>query len=155
MPADPIRLDEARTRLADLVTKRRQALGLSVRAAAEASGLSRITWGALEDGSRRTGDSKFAGIERALKWDSGSVAAILNGGDPTPVMEDTPPPGPGDALRKVMNSDDLTETEKRQIIRLLVAEQLAEEQARAAREAARADELIDMVRALRSGVPEQ
>lgn len=70
--------------LAKRVRARRQELGLSVRAAAQAADMDRNTWSYLEDGSRRTSEFKYAGIERALQWEPGSVTAILDGREPTP-----------------------------------------------------------------------
>ncbi|MEV5629133.1 helix-turn-helix domain-containing protein [Micromonospora tulbaghiae] len=70
--------------LAARVRARRMELGLSVRKAAESAEMDRNTWSYLEDGSRRTAEFKYAGIERALRWAPGSVAAILGGGEPTP-----------------------------------------------------------------------
>jgi hypothetical protein len=80
----PAPANEGRLRLASYVQNRRIELGLSVRSAAEASGLARGTWTALEDGSRRTSDSNYAAIEEALCWASGSILTILNGGNPSP-----------------------------------------------------------------------
>lgn len=66
-----------RRRLAWLVKQQRQSLGLSVRAAASKAGVDRATWTGMEDGSRGTQDRQFAGIERALEWPPGAIAAIL------------------------------------------------------------------------------
>lgn len=43
------------------------------------------TWGALEDGSRATRDSKFADIEQVLRWEVGSVEGVLDGREPVPL----------------------------------------------------------------------
>lgn len=71
--------------LARKVRARRVELGLSVRAAALAAEMDRNTWSYLEDGSKRTAEFKYAGIERALQWEPGSVTAILDGREPTPI----------------------------------------------------------------------
>jgi transcriptional regulator with XRE-family HTH domain len=75
--------DEGRQRLAQAVQHRRQQLGYSVRTAADASGLARGTWTALEDGSRRTTDNNYAAIEETLGWAPGSITRTLAGGQPT------------------------------------------------------------------------
>lgn len=74
-----------RQRLAHLMEQRRRALGLSVRAAAQAAGIDRATWTSAEAGTRQTAEYNYAGIEKALSWQSGSIDAILDGRDPTPV----------------------------------------------------------------------
>lgn len=74
-----------RQRLGALARARRRQLGLTIVAAAAAAGVSRGTWEALEEASRRTRDAGYAGIERALRWRHGSIEAILHGGDPTPL----------------------------------------------------------------------
>lgn len=151
-PTDP------RERLAQQIRTRRLQRGLSIRAAAKIAGISPITWTGAEKGTRITAEHLFTGFESALRWQPGSVAAILDGGEPAPLdaadnNTDTPPLNQTAraALREVMHSDDLTETEKRQLIRMLVAEQLAEEAARTERELRRAAELIALIRSLRPG----
>jgi transcriptional regulator with XRE-family HTH domain len=126
-----------RHRLAERVKARRQELGLSVRAAADNGGLARGTWIALEEGSRRTSDSNYAGIERVLQWAAGSVTAIIGGGTPTarelaPFAESQPAKPPAtqlnerdEALAKVMRSSDITDEQKRHIVELLIAERVA------------------------------
>jgi transcriptional regulator with XRE-family HTH domain len=71
--------------LARRVRARRVELGLSVRAAAQAAEMDRNTWSYLEDGTKKTAEFKYAGIERALQWEPGSVTAVLEGGEPTPI----------------------------------------------------------------------
>src|SRR5262245_48992186 len=79
---------DARHKLARAVRDRRLQLRLSARAAADLAGVARGTWIALEDASRRTAETNYAGIERALQWKAGSVARILDGGEPT-VLDDS------------------------------------------------------------------
>jgi hypothetical protein len=97
---------------------------MSVRTAADQGGVARGTWTALEEGTRRTADSNYAGIEHALDWATGSVVAILRGGEPTlgTDREDKPQQAPADAFTRVMTSD-LTDAQKRSIVRYLLAEQ--------------------------------
>ncbi len=113
-----------RNRLAELVTLRRRELDLSVRAAADIAGIARNTWIGVEDGSRRTADNNYGGIERALKWQTGSIAAVLAGGIPTPLGTQTPPaePRPGianAALIRVMHSD-MPDEQKAAVMEVLI-----------------------------------
>lgn len=153
-----------RKRLAELVKERRRHLGLSVRAAADSGGMARGTWTAVEDGSRKTADSNYAGIERALQWAPGSVAAILAGGDPTvtpavanardsmtltdsasahvvPAADVAAQRDP--ILIQVLRRDDITDDQKRRIVEILIAQKEAAERAR--EDSAR--RLVDMFRA--------
>jgi len=153
-PADDT---QGRKRLGELVKQRRLAIPLSVRAAADLAKIARGTWDSLEDGSRRTLNTAYAGIERALQWAPGSVEAILRGGEPTlsSAIRVDYPTGDGEAFKvdvipaippdtddpmlrpllKILRNKDLTDEQKARIIRTLIAEQ--EQFARA-----RADELI-------------
>jgi transcriptional regulator with XRE-family HTH domain len=131
---------QSQHRLAQLVRERRTQLGLSVRAAADRSGIARGTWIALEEGTRRTADRNYAAIERTLRWATGSAQQVADGGEPTPLAETAEPAdytAPGtterdEALLKVLRSD-LPEDKKEQIIRLLIAEKHAADRARAER----------------------
>lgn len=71
--------DEVRRDLGIWIKNRRQDLRLSVREAARRAGIDRATWTGLEDGSRQTQDTKYAGIEDALEVAHGSIAARLRG----------------------------------------------------------------------------
>jgi len=79
-----------RQRLGALVRARRRQLGLSIVAAARTAGVNRGTWEALESCTRATRDHNYAGIERALRWQAGSIEAILTGGTPTPLPGSPP-----------------------------------------------------------------
>jgi DNA-binding XRE family transcriptional regulator len=121
--------NDTRRHLADLVKNRRIELNLSVRQAAENAGVARNTWAAVEDGTRRTADNNYAGIERALLWAPGSILRIQRGHEPlieapsqTPTSPTTQPDDADEALIKIMRSDRLTDQEKAQIVRLLIAE---------------------------------
>lgn len=77
--------DSGWERLAQHIAARRIDLGYDTQAAlANAAELSRVTIVDLE-GGRRTSYSRttIARLERALRWDVGSVRAILNGEGPT------------------------------------------------------------------------
>jgi transcriptional regulator with XRE-family HTH domain len=77
--------DDPRVRLARYIAGRRHELGLSAARAASDAGVARNTWSSAENGSREVRSENYAGIERALRWAPGSVAAILEGGYPTGV----------------------------------------------------------------------
>lgn len=150
---------DLRHKLAECVRGRRLQLGLSVRTAADQAGVARGTWTALEEGSRRTADNNWAGIERSLGWAPGSIAAILSGGDPRMARAATDPSGGGsaiatgggditaaaerdEAVRRVMLNPDLSDDDKRRIAALLI-----EDERRAAQHRVeRAEELIRLVR---------
>lgn len=70
--------------LAETVRARRRDLRLSKEEAARRGGMSVKTWTSVEIG-REVRDTTYVGTEDALKWERGSVAAILDGGDPTPL----------------------------------------------------------------------
>lgn len=118
-----------RQRLARLVQERRREIGLSVRAAAQASGVARNTWIGVEDAARKTADSNYAGVERALQWEPGSVDAILAGGEPRPkplvapsLADTAATAGPGEqAMIRIMRSN-LPEQQKRAIVRMVLDE---------------------------------
>lgn len=75
--------------LAETARKRRQDLRLSKEEAARRGGMSVKTWTNVEDG-RPVRDTTYVGIEDSLEWERGSVAAILDGGDPVPLEPETP-----------------------------------------------------------------
>lgn len=149
---------EMRHKLAGLVRDRRLQLGLSVRSAADMGRVARGTWTALEEGTRRTADNNYAGVERALRWAPGSITAILAGGGPTIAVNITDyasatesvtvdknpgydPATDDEALIRVMRSD-LPESRKRDLIQILIAEKERAERERVER----AEELIRLIR---------
>lgn len=70
---------------------RRGELGLTWDEVAKSSGVSTETLYRVGDGRpMRTTTKK--GIERALRWESGSIEAILDGDGPTPIPEIDRPP---------------------------------------------------------------
>ncbi|MET0492889.1 MAG: hypothetical protein ABW000_07125 [Actinoplanes sp.] len=72
-------VDEGTYVLSRVVRDRRLEMGLSVNAAAKHAGINRLTWTAIEDGSRRTQEHNYAGVERALQWAAGSIQQLLSG----------------------------------------------------------------------------
>ncbi|MGR6922667.1 helix-turn-helix domain-containing protein [[Actinomadura] parvosata] len=73
--------ETARQALAERVRRRRLALGWSIDEAAERGSMSPTTWTRVEE-AKRVRDLTYAGIERALGWQAGSVDQIADGGEP-------------------------------------------------------------------------
>ena len=69
--------------LASAIDERRGELGLSLREVAELAGVTAETLRAVRKGSNEPSSLTKHGIERALRWEPGSVASVLNGGGPT------------------------------------------------------------------------
>ena len=90
-------------RLATAVKSRRLALYASRVAAAHTAGISKDTWKRVEDGEI-VRDGSYVKIDEALKWASGSCAAILEGRTAIPAEPVEGAPGtvtttiPGEAL---------------------------------------------------------
>lgn len=84
-------------RLAQLVKERRVTLGMNTtKALAEATGLTARALGDLENARRSNyGEGTKVRVENALRWKPGSIAQILQGGDPielaAPRFSDAPP----------------------------------------------------------------
>lgn len=70
--------------LGETVLDRRQDLRLSKEEAARRGGMSVKTWTAVEDG-KPVRTTTYVGVEDALEWKRGSVSAVLDGGDATPL----------------------------------------------------------------------
>lgn len=70
--------------LGETVRVRRRDLRLSKEEAARRGGMSVKTWTSVEEG-RAVRDTTYVGIEDALEWERGSVGAVLDGSDPTPL----------------------------------------------------------------------
>lgn len=82
-----------RTRgLGGYTVERRRQLGLSQSRAASLARASRTSWVAWEKGTATPEDYSYVKIERALEWAPGSVAAVLAGGEPTPLVAAVPEP---------------------------------------------------------------
>lgn len=124
-------MDEAgqRERLARKIEARRIELGLSGAAAARAAGIDRATWSSAENGIRRTAEHNYAGIERALRWQPGSISAILDGGEPTPA--DAPSSEPVDEEIELVRTDPKLTPDMRERIITLILERRKRERAAA------------------------
>lgn len=126
----------ARERLGRHVRTRRRELGLGIKDAAARAGVSRMTWDGLENATRATRDRNYARIEHALQWVSGSIEAILDGGEPTTVTDlaDRPSPGgPSDdfeaAILAIEAVDEVPEEFRELIISLMRSARRQQEQA--------------------------
>lgn len=89
---------------------------MSVSKAAQAAGIDRATWSSAEKGDRATQPHNWAGIERALDWKTGSIAAILDGGEPTPADADA---DVDEELELVRTDPRLNDEMRARIIRLI------------------------------------
>jgi len=56
--------------------------------------MARGTWTDLEAGKRETRQHQYDAIEEVLRWKSGSIDAIIGGGEPTPLAEEPGQPPP-------------------------------------------------------------
>ena len=77
-------MDTTAQRLDALMDRRRLDLGHKWKAIAENAGVTYQTLGQLRKG-KPVAPVTVARVERALQWDSGSIRAILDGGEPTPM----------------------------------------------------------------------
>jgi hypothetical protein len=122
-------------RLADRILTRRIELGYAKRPAlAEASGrISLRTLSSLETASRTNYDrNTIAALEHALQWAPGSVTAIIDGGEPTPLTAAPAASGPptatatpdDDPVLRILNST-ASPAQKEEIVKRLLAEQRA------------------------------
>lgn len=82
--------------------------------------MDRNTWSYLEDGSRRTSEFKYAGIERALHWEPGSVTAILEGREPTPIQSGDAAEPVDEELELVRTDPKLTPDMRKRIVALIL-----------------------------------
>lgn len=94
--SSPPQDETPRKRLARLMDERRADLGdLYLHEVAEAAGLTREGLRKIRRGKGAIQTESKLGLERALRWERGSINAILAGGDPTSVQStDEPKPPP-------------------------------------------------------------
>jgi hypothetical protein len=90
-----------RQRLGRLVRLRRRFLRLSLSEAARRAGVNRATWTGVEQRATDAEDYTYAGVEAALEWKPGSVAAVLRGEEPIEM------PGRGRPVTDSPQPDDL------------------------------------------------
>ena len=55
-------------------------------------------------------------LERALQWQPGSVEAILEGGEPTPIPQGPAEPERDEAEQMILEADDLTPAQKKMML---------------------------------------
>lgn len=80
------------SRLARLVVERRNELGMTQADVQAAGGPSQATMYLIEHAGRTRYQARILNsLERVLRWRPGSVRAVLEGGDPTPIEEAAAP----------------------------------------------------------------
>jgi transcriptional regulator with XRE-family HTH domain len=72
--------DDMERRLGEMVTARREELGLTKEAAARLAKISSITWKKVEDGEKGVMAPKYAAISNVLWADPGAIKTYLAGG---------------------------------------------------------------------------
>lgn len=87
-----------RQRLARLMDERRLDLELTWNDVAERAGITREGLRRTRTGTGRIRSLTKRGIERALRWERGSVDTILGGGDPTDAKDSAHPMDRAEAL---------------------------------------------------------
>lgn len=75
------------------IGRRREELALSQSEAARQAGVRRGAWVSWEKQGVTPERHRYVLIERVLKWEPGSVEAILEGGKPQPARVEHSPPG--------------------------------------------------------------
>ncbi|MBB2940478.1 transcriptional regulator with XRE-family HTH domain [Actinoplanes lutulentus] len=140
-------------RLGRYVVSRRVELGYTQRTDfAEATRITARVLSDIENGRRGNFDQvTIAKLEYGLRWATGSVAKVVDGGAPEPrgglVYDHGPDTAAGyvptedAAVVRVLRSD-LPDEKKREVIRMLIAEELAAREARLNM----ANKLIDLLR---------
>ena len=78
--------------LSDHIKSRREEIALGQSEAARAAGVGRTTWLGWEKRGVIPERHRYVLIERTLKWEPGSVEAILEGGKPQPARVEHSPP---------------------------------------------------------------
>jgi len=71
------------TTLGTHLTRRRRELEIGQAEAARQVGVARSTWITWEKGKKFPADSNWVMIEKVFRWQTGSIAAIAKGGEPT------------------------------------------------------------------------
>lgn len=75
---------EPHKRLDDALSDRRLDLGMRWNQVAQAAGVSPEALRAIRRGSYRPSPDTARALDNALRWEPGSVQAVLDGGEPTP-----------------------------------------------------------------------
>ncbi|RBQ21526.1 hypothetical protein DP939_02120 [Spongiactinospora rosea] len=111
---------EARKRLGEAVRRTRTAVGLSIDQAAEAGGMSPVTWSRVEQG-KAVRELSYAGVERVFGWTAGSVGLVSKGKDPVNL--------PDAGQRAAITADEARRIARQlplEVLRKIVREELRE-----------------------------
>jgi hypothetical protein len=114
----------ARRRLAALMDERRAELRLRWRDVADLGGLSYEVIRAVRNGTGEIRLLTQRGIEDGLKWQQGSIQAILSGGDPVPVPD--APPADDERNAWLGLPPDMTAEERRTVLNYIEVKRAAE-----------------------------
>jgi transcriptional regulator with XRE-family HTH domain len=127
MAPDPL---PDRRQLAERVHRRRLELDLSINAAARLGSMSPITWSRVESG-KSVRELTYAGVDRALNWETGTAERLLRGGDPAVSHDERPatPSGPpvrypdDPVLQHLWNTPDdaLSDDQRHALVQLYLA----------------------------------
>lgn len=128
MPPTP---SDAWTRLGQMLVQRRIELAPRYRERTVFAEDVGIKWRLLHDIERAKRDSfsaeTLAAVEVAYRWQAGSVARVLAGGDPVPIPEPRPVPGDPEprytdpALQSIWETPGLSAEIRRALIGLAIA----------------------------------
>ena len=117
MPGEP----GSETRLARLMNERRLDLGLRWDQVAAISGVSDSGLRLLRRADSVPRELTQRGIERALRWQPGSVLRIISGGDPVSLATETGIPADAPVCsfeQSILGEDGISEETKVQLIRV-------------------------------------
>lgn len=134
----PMTADEWRLRLGELVESRITELGLEYTEVAQRAGFSVETLSKIRGGRFNIKPVTYSKLERALRWQHGSVSAVRAGGMPLPQKAPTgqasPEPGTPDPARDPRVAAMLTILDELPVrLRLEVLQQLGDRLPPAAR----------------------
>lgn len=110
--------------------ERRGELGLTWDQVAERAGVSPETLRRNANRPDRMRTITRKGIERALMWESGSVDAILDGGEPTPLPEEPPEEQPREKRWGLLEQIHAIREQLDELERLTAEQQQQEQQRR-------------------------
>jgi transcriptional regulator with XRE-family HTH domain len=94
-------------RLDQAMDARRLDLDLSWKEVAAAANVSEATLRAIRAGKSQPSDLTKRRTEEALLWAAGSIDTILDGGTPTPLRPQEPPPGAEDPHAMIREGQEL------------------------------------------------
>lgn len=108
-------------RLGELIRHRRTVLKLSSRAAAARGDISRSTWVSAETADRQLSERLWSSVEDVLGWAQGSIATVLQGGDPTVVAAPrSGTSGLADEVERIQKMTSIPAKDRLRMIRALV-----------------------------------